>query len=360
MIGLGIESTCDETSLALVRLGKEILSCITYSQIQEHHPFQGVVPELASRSHLEKLNPLLDRLMQEGKEKFNLSWEDIQYVAVAVRPGLLGSLMMGAQLARCIGLVHNIPIVPVHHLEAHLAAILLDTHGLEDLPFPYLGLLLSGGNSAIYIHKDWNQLEILGDTLDDAMGEAFDKAAGILGLGYPGGPAMEKAAREFEGSSLYFKLGYEEDSFQNFLLPRLLRGEPKDTIHFSFSGLKTALLYTTRKRNDWDTGRLAYEFQEICFDLVLRNLEKAVQLTNYTTIVAGGGVLANSKLRKKLDKFSASYNIHIRYPQAKFLCTDNAAMVASTGYFLFKKGISVNLDFLIHPSPGLMFWRSQV
>lgn len=190
--GLGIESSCDETSIAIVKDGKELVSLKLYSQIETHSPYRGVVPEIASRAHLEKINSLLSLCMEES----NLSFQDLSYIAVTGYPGLVGSLMIGAQLARCISLVHSIPIVLVNHLEAHLTVI-----GLEgELPaFPWLGVLLSGGNSSIYIYKGFGDLELLADTQDDSLGEAFDKVSAILNLPYPGGPTIEKKRSSTKG-----------------------------------------------------------------------------------------------------------------------------------------------------------------
>jgi len=344
LLGLGIESTCDETSLAIVEDGRRIVFCETDSQIQEHKVYRGVVPEIASRAHLTKLNFLLERMTDQGFFR----WQDIDYVAVSNRPGLIGSILMGAQMARCISLVHGIPIVPVNHLEAHVATVRLEEQDPEIenswISFPYLAVLLSGGNSAIYIHKDWGEMEILGDTLDDALGEAFDKAASILGLPYPGGPHIENLAQSYlDRNASKYSIG----SLQGLILPRLLKDSRK--IQFSFSGLKTALLYALQENPNLPFDRLAYEFQEVSFDLVLRNIVKSVHLTQLRTIVAGGGVLANSMLRNKLDNLAKKERLKIVYPRSRFLCTDNAAMVACLGYYLFQKGSTEGLDFPVSP-----------
>ncbi|NCN09090.1 MAG: tRNA (adenosine(37)-N6)-threonylcarbamoyltransferase complex transferase subunit TsaD [Leptospira sp.] len=345
MIGLGIESSCDETSIGLVKNGREILHLALYSQIESHAKFRGVVPEIASRAHLEKINLLLDECLN----KSGISFSEIDYVAVTQRPGLMGSLMIGAQMARCINLVHGIPIVCANHLEAHLAVARLKS-GSEDhsdtktmSSFPHLGLLLSGGNSNIYIHRDWNQLELIGDTLDDALGEAFDKAASILGLGYPGGPEIEKYANQY----------IKDISFQErqlaFTLPKLLKTQSEDELNFSFSGLKTALSYAKKDHPEIPINRFCYEFQETSLELVLRNIKNAIKKTGIKTLVAGGGVLANQTLCNKLDRFAIENSVEIHYPKSKILSTDNGVMVACLGYYLFTKGIRDDIDFQVSP-----------
>jgi N6-L-threonylcarbamoyladenine synthase len=342
MLGLGIESTCDESSIALVEDGTKLIYCNTYSQIKQHEVYRGVVPEIASRAHLEKLNHLLD----ETLTKTGVQLSQLDYVSVANQPGLMGSIMMGAQLARCISLVHSIPLVPVHHLEAHLSVVRLEEEN-SDLIFPILGVLLSGGNSAIFLQKDWGDVSKIADTLDDALGEAFDKAAAILNLGYPGGPCIEKEAENFI-------LHNPRHSRKDFILPRLLKSDSAEKIQFSFSGLKTALLYAMREREqEVDKslliGQLSYEFQKVSFELVTRNILKSVQATGISSVVMGGGVLANSALRIELDKLSQDHKVRIVYPKSKFLCTDNAAMIACLGYYKFRKGQIFELDFPISP-----------
>lgn len=330
--GLGIESSCDETSIAIVRDGKELIALKVYSQIDTHSPYRGVVPEIASRAHLEKINSLLSVCMAEAQ----ISFSSIQYIAVTGYPGLVGSLMIGAQLARCISLVHSIPIVLVNHLEAHLAVI-----GLErELPaFPWLGVLLSGGNSSIYIYKGFGDMELLADTRDDSLGEAFDKVSAILDLPYPGGPSIEKKA-----------LSYERPKGEKNPFPKLLKEDGPDLIRFSYSGLKTAVLYYLKSlQGNPPIEKISYYFQKTAFELVVRNIGKAIETTKIGTVVAAGGVLANETLRSLLLTESQTRPFQLYFPQKKIYCTDNGAMVACLGYHLWKEKKIVGLDFKVSP-----------
>ncbi|KAB2934868.1 MAG: tRNA (adenosine(37)-N6)-threonylcarbamoyltransferase complex transferase subunit TsaD [Leptonema illini] len=324
MIGIGIESSCDETSVAIVEDGN-ILSNQIYSQIKEHMPYLGVVPEIASRSHLLKINELYDRAIAESGRDI----ASFDYVAVTTRPGLVGSLMIGAQLARCLHLVHGLPIVTVDHVEAHFYAGFLERR--ERPSYPFLGLLLSGGNSAVFRVEGPGRLIKLADTRDDALGEAFDKASNVLGLGYPGGPHIERAA------SQYAPAGKER------FFPAILKDLPPDEISFSFSGIKTAVLLAAKRGEQKE--KIAYHFQETAFDLVERMLLRALRRENVQHIEASGGVLANQTLRHRLDRFAEKHAISLKYPVSKALCTDNAAMVASLGRYLFEAGIRDPADF---------------
>jgi N6-L-threonylcarbamoyladenine synthase len=334
--GLGIESSCDETSLAIVKDGKELISLKIHSQIENHAPYRGVVPELASRAHLEKMNVLLEATLVES----GLHFSDLSYVAVTAYPGLMGSLLMGASLARCISLVHHLPIVPVNHLEAHLAVIALEESKLE---FPMLGVLLSGGNSSVYLYHGIGDMELLGDTMDDALGEAFDKVSSLLELPYPGGPYIEREALQYTPKS-------EDKPF----FPKLLKESKQDQIEFSFSGLKTAVLYHIRSHKDnLDLPRICHDFQKTAFELVIRNVKKAVHLTGIRNIVFAGGVLANGVLRDLIDQTSEREKWSSRYPRKKIYCTDNGAMVACLGYYLWKEGARAPIDFQVSPKRKL-------
>ncbi len=327
MLGLGIETSCDETSIAIVKDGIEILSNVVYSQIEEHKKFYGVVPEIASRSHLIKINEVYEKAIQEAQ----VDIKDIEYIAITTRPGLIGSLMIGAQFAKILNSLYDIPIVDIDHIEAHFYANFLDrrTHP----QYPFLGLLLSGGNTAIYQIDGLNKLSIIGNTQDDAIGEAFDKAASILQLGYPGGPIIEKYAKEYipDKSNSYF--------------PKILKDSKEIT--FSYSGIKTALLYLLREHNEINIHKVCYDFMNTCFELIIRMLKKAIEKTNIKIIEAGGGVLANQTLRNMLDSLSKEMEVSIHYPSKKILCTDNAAMVATLGYYYFKNGYQTDIDFSV-------------
>ncbi|GIX43326.1 MAG: tRNA N6-adenosine threonylcarbamoyltransferase [Leptospiraceae bacterium] len=327
MIGLGIETSCDETSIALVKDGKEIISNIVYSQIKEHEKFYGVVPEIASRSHLIKINEVFEKAFANT----SLTLNDIDYIAVTTRPGLIGSLMIGAQFAKVLHCITNKPIIDINHLEAHFYANFLDRK--VSPTYPFLGLLLSGGNTIIYKVSGLNQLEIIGNTQDDAIGEAFDKAASILKIGYPGGPIIEKYAKKYKKIS------------SNSYFSKILKDSKKDEITFSYSGIKTALLYLVKQNSNIDLYKICYDFQETCFELIIRMLKKAIYKTKINHIEAGGGVLANQRLRELLDNLAQELNIKIYYPTQKILCTDNGAMVATLGYYYFKNGYKTNLEF---------------
>ncbi|MCB1164804.1 MAG: tRNA (adenosine(37)-N6)-threonylcarbamoyltransferase complex transferase subunit TsaD [Leptospiraceae bacterium] len=329
MIGLGIESSCDETSVSVVVDGREILSNEIYSQISEHAPYHGVVPEIASRSHLLKINSVYESALQ----KAGVSIEDVAYCAVTSRPGLTGSLMIGAQLARCLHLVHSIPIVTVDHIESHMYAVFLEGKQVE---YPFLGLLLSGGNSAIFLVHGPEQMERLATTMDDALGEAFDKAASVLGLAYPGGPQVEKLALQYAQKN-------PNAASARCIFPRILRDLPAERMAFSFSGIKTAVLQAAAER---DPELICFDFQRTTFELVTRMLKRAVQSTGIKRIVASGGVLSSGSLRTALEE-SAERDWNLVYPVDRKLCTDNAAMVASLGYRLFEKGNRNPLDFAV-------------
>jgi N6-L-threonylcarbamoyladenine synthase len=333
VIGLGIETSCDETSIAFVRNGREVLSLQTFSQIELHAKHDGIVPEVASRSHLEKINGLIESAEKESK--INLS--EIDYISVTNRPGLLGSLMIGVQTAKALSLALNKPIIPVDHLEAHLSIL-----SLEDKlpPYPYLGLLLSGGNSAIFSVGEPEKMVTICDTLDDAIGEAFDKVAILLGLGYPGGAAIEKQA-----------LTYTHKKFDVPFFPKILK-DSNERIEFSYSGIKTSVVHFIKKNPEYlqQLPKICYDFQNSVFELVERNLIKAIHKTNIKNVVAAGGVLANSSLRNRLDNLSKKESFHLVYPEKKIYCTDNAAMVACQGYILHEKNRQFSPDFKISPS----------
>lgn len=325
--GLGIESSCDETGIAIVKNGEEVIANPLFSQIDLHRLYGGVVPELASRAHLEKI-PLL---LQEALSALPNALEQIDYIAVTVQPGLLGSLLVGFQTAMAISMVSKIPVLPIHHLEAHLYAVQLEKQKIE---YPALGLLLSGGNSVLYKINGLKNLELLGDTLDDAAGEALDKAASLLHLPYPGGPYIEKEAlayiRQMKAKGVDEKTLRKQNP-----LPAILKDQSRDSFNFSFSGLKTALLYLLQKRKDeFSREQLAYFFQERFIEITVRNVSMALKKLQTKQVVTGGGVMANSMLRKRLQEKITSAELLFASPK---YCTDNAAMIASVGYNYFIK-----------------------
>ena len=334
---LGIETSCDETAVAVVSNGRELLSNQIHSQIADHAPFHGVVPEIASRAHLEKIGGLLDAALRES----GLGIEDCGLVAVSTHPGLVGSLMIGGLMAQSIRLVHGTPIVAVNHLEAHLYAPCLE--GFEP-EYPFLGLLLSGGNSPIFIVRGPGKMERIADTMDDAIGEAFDKASSLMGLGYPGGPVVEKMAKDY-AQARNLPLRFDEE---HSLFPRLLKNQPRSELAFSFSGIKTAVRHAVRKQ-EHPTGRIALDFQNTVFELVARVLVRAVRKTRIRTVVAAGGVLANQTLRDTLQETARQEGFRLIHPQSRVLSTDNAAMVAALGARLWISGAGdAGFGFEVH------------
>jgi N6-L-threonylcarbamoyladenine synthase len=309
MLVLGIESSCDETGVALYDPTRGLLGHAIYSQIDMHEAYGGVVPELASRDHIRRLIPLLDQVLSKaGADK-----KQIDAIAYTAGPGLAGALLVGASFAESLGLALQVPTIPVHHLEAHLLSPLL----AEDAPqFPFIALLVSGGHSQLMRVVGIGQYELLGETLDDAAGEAFDKTAKLLGLGYPGGPAIANLAAN--GVAARFKL------------PRpMLRSGDFD---FSFSGLKTAVLTAVRDHELSGTERrdLAAEFQEAVTEVLATKALAAVDHCGFDRLVVAGGVGANLRLREKLNAAAAKQGIRVHYPPLD-LCTDNGAMIAFCG-----------------------------
>ncbi len=309
MIVLGVESSCDETGIALYDTASGLLAHAIHSQIDMHQAYGGVVPELASRDHIRRLIPLLDHVFLQG----GITLKQVDAIAYTAGPGLAGALLVGACFAEALALALNIPTVPVHHLEGHLLSPLL-----ADSPpdFPFVALLVSGGHTQLMQVKAIGSYDLLGESVDDAAGEAFDKTAKLLGLGYPGGPALAKLAQN--GGPGRFKL------------PRpMLRSGNFD---FSFSGLKTAVFTIARNQTLDAAGQadLAAEFQEAVTDVLSAKSLAAVARCGYDRLVVAGGVGANLKLREKLDRGAAVQGVSVHYP-ALDLCTDNGAMIAYCG-----------------------------
>lgn len=309
MLILGIESSCDETGLALYDTENGLQAHAVHTQVAMHEAYGGVVPELASRDHIRRLIPLLDKvLVDAGVQK-----TDIDAIAYTAGPGLAGALLVGTSFAESLAFALNIPVLPVHHLEGHLLSPLL----AKDAPsFPFVALLVSGGHTQLMQVSKVGDYRLLGESVDDAAGEAFDKTAKLLGLGYPGGPALSALATK--GNLGKFKLPR----------PMLHSGD----FDFSFSGLKTAVLTVARDNDlsEQDKADLAAEFQEAATDVLTGKAMAAMKHCGLNTLVVAGGVGANRRLREKLTKAAAKANCSVHYPEVE-LCTDNGAMIAFCG-----------------------------
>lgn len=311
IIILGIESSCDETSVAIVKNGREVLSNVINTQISIHELYGGVVPEIASRNHVENISPV----MKEALKEANIEIDDVDGIACTYGPGLVGALLVGVSYAKALSYAANKPLIGVNHIQGHIAANYIT---YKDLKPPFLTLLISGGNTQLVLVKDYTEFEILGKTRDDAVGEAFDKIARVIGLGYPGGPKMDKLA---------------QDGTPNIDLPKVhIEG-----LDFSFSGLKTAIINLHHKTPDINKADLAASFEKDVAEILLDNTKKAVKETNINKIALAGGVSANSYIRKAFKELEENEDIKVYYPELK-LCTDNAAMIASAGYYNFLKG----------------------
>ncbi len=329
---LGIETSCDETAVAIVDDEKTVLAHCLASQVEDHRPYGGVVPEIAARSHLDHL----DRLVEQALDDASLKPADLDGVAATAGPGLIGGVIVGVMTAKAIAAVHNKPFLAINHLEGHaLTARLTD-----DVAFPYLLLLVSGGHCQVLLVKGVGAYQCLGTTLDDAAGECFDKVGKMLGLGFPGGPAIEKAAMNGDAD--------------RFSLPRPLKG--RDGCDFSFSGLKTAVRHCVEKLPDGpladqDTADLAAALQRAIVETVTERLENAfanVEGTKPTAFVAAGGVAANSTLRQALSDTANDHGLPFISPPPE-LCTDNGIMIAWAGIERLSLGLSDPLDFKPKP-----------
>jgi N6-L-threonylcarbamoyladenine synthase len=322
MVILGIESSCDETAAAVVRDGRVLLSSVIASQVDVHARYGGVVPEIASRKHIEAIAPVI----LQALEYAGLTLDKIEGVAVTRGPGLIGSLLVGLSAAKALSFVRSLPLVGVNHLEGHVAAIFL-----TDTPpaFPFIALVVSGGHTTIYLVEDFRRFSILGQTRDDAAGEAFDKAAKLLEIGYPGGVVIDRLAKQGNRKALAF--------------PRAM----KDGLDFSFSGLKTSLLMRIRKRgipfSVEELPDVAASYQEAIVAVLVEKTLRAAALNSVSRIVICGGVAANSRLRELFRDEAARVDIDFFVPPP-VLCTDNAAMIAVVGEHLLKEGYRDGLN----------------
>lgn len=317
MLVLGIETSCDDTAAAVLRDGRHILANLISSQDQIHGPYGGVVPELASRQHIENILPIVDSALHTA----GITLQDLNGIAVTYGPGLVGSLLVGLSLAKGISFRWGIPYVGVNHLEAHLLAIHLE----HEVPFPYIALLASGGHTLLYCVKDVGDYSYLGGTRDDAAGEAFDKVAKMMGLGYPGGRVIDNLAKDGNRRAIRFPRA------------RLKKG----TYEFSFSGIKTSVWHYLKSQaaEEWESKKtdIAASFQEAVVDMLVQPTIKAALDCGVKRIVLSGGVAANSRLRERMREATAAEGIETFFPSPKF-CTDNGAMIALAGYQWLKRG----------------------
>ena len=329
----GIETSCDETAAAVINSDKGLIAHSIFSQAILHKKFGGVVPELASREHIKKLLPLIDELLRSN----HLQLKEIDAIAYTAGPGLVGALLVGSVLANGLAFSLGIPSIPIHHMEAHLLAPILEG---DDLKMPFIALLVSGGHTLLVEVQKQGSYKLLGQTLDDAAGEAFDKGAKLLDLDYPGGPAIAELALSGRPGVYQF--------------PRPMT-KVKNNMDFSFSGLKTALMYQIRELNkeqmltDQTKADLAYAYEEAIVGSLIHKTDTAIEVTGIKSVVVAGGVGANQKLRENMKFKLAKRDARVIYPRIEF-CTDNAAMIALAGLLHYQKGIK-NVDYQIKVNP---------
>jgi len=323
ILTLGIESSCDETSASIVRNGREVLSNVIHSQIEIHKQFGGVVPEIASRKHIDNISNVTKQALKEA----NMSFEDIDIVACTYGPGLVGALLVGVGYAKALSFALNKPLIGVNHIEGHISANYITFKELEP---PFLCLVISGGHTHLIYIKDYTKFKILGKTRDDAIGEAYDKVARVIGLEYPGGPKIDKLAK---GGQANIKL--PETYFDN--------------LDFSFSGIKTAVLNLNHKEPNINKADLCASFEKATTDMLINNTKRAIREMKVDKVALAGGVSANSYIRERFKILGKELGIDIYYPELK-LCTDNAAMIASAGYYNFLAGKISSLDLNAVPN----------
>lgn len=323
MLVLGIESSCDETAAAVVRNGRELLSNVIASQVGVHARYGGVVPEIASRKHIEAIAPVITQALMEA----SLTLDQIDGVAVTRGPGLIGSLLVGLSAAKALSYVRRLPLVGVNHLEGHVAAIFLTD--CSPPAFPFVALVVSGGHTTIYLVENYHRFTVLGQTRDDAAGEAFDKAAKLLEIGYPGGVMIDRLSQQGDRTAYPF--------------PRAMR----DSLDFSFSGLKTSLLMSLRKKgapfSPTELPDVAASYQEAIVDVLVDKTLRAAADQSVSRVVVCGGVAANTRLREHFRDKAARFDIELFVPPP-LLCTDNAGMIAVVGEHLLKEGYRDGLE----------------
>lgn len=322
MLVLGIETSCDETAASVVRNGNEILSNVVSSSLKYHKKFGGVIPEIAVRHHAENI----DKVILESLSRADIGFKDIDAVSVTQGTGLSGALLIGIACAKSIAYSCKIPLIAVGHSDAHIYSSLI---GIKRHSFPYIGLVISGGHTRLMIVQGYDKFKVLGDTLDDAVGEAYDKVAKILGLEYPGGPIIDRLAKKGNPLAIKFTCRTVNNGFD-----------------FSFSGIKTAVLYYVTRHTTHGTcglNDIAASFQECALNVIVNTAIKAMKQYEINTLLVGGGVSANSRLREKLMVRSKFEKFKVHFPEPS-LCTDNAVMVAGLGYRLFRKGYRARLD----------------
>ena len=325
---LGIESSCDETSVSIVKNGREVLSNIINSQIKIHEQYGGVVPEIASRCHVEVINEITKQAIKEA----NIKMEEIDGIAVTYGPGLVGALLVGVSYAKGLSFATGKPLIPVNHIEGHISANYI-TH--KELEPPFICLVISGGHTHLVNVKDYNEYEIIGKTRDDAIGEAFDKVARVVGLGYPGGPKVDNLAKN---GSPNIKL-----PITNF-----------DNLDFSFSGIKTAVINLNHKDPNINKADLCCSFENAVTEMLINNSRKAIEMYKTSRFAIAGGVSRNSYIREKFDLLAKEMKIKLYYPEP-ILCTDNAAMIASCGYYNYIAGKTGDLKLNAIPNLKIGF-----
>ena len=320
MIVLGIESSCDETSASIVKNGTEEIATVISSQIDIHKNYGGVVPEIASRHHVKNITIVLEECL----EKANMTIDDVDAIAITYGPGLIGSLLIGLEAAKTLSFIYNKPLIPVHHIAGHIYANSL----VKELKFPLLAVVVSGGHTEIIEMKKHYSFEKLGGTLDDAIGECYDKVARVIGLEYPGGPKLDKLAKE--GKDTYkLPIPLQDDSY-----------------NFSFSGLKSAVINLAhneeQRGEELRKSDLAASFQKVAVESIVSKVKKAIEEKNIKNVIVAGGVAANNGLREAMQKMTEELGVELSIPPMKY-CTDNGTMIAAAGYYAYLDGRRADL-----------------